>query len=362
MRRISIRMRALIAVVVAIAIIAGVVFYLKPRPTVSLLAHFTITGYCHHFSGDGSLIAVYEYPPNYKGPNGVQYSTGQSIYDAKLGTVRLRLPSVKDAILFSSDSTFAAVPGKGVYDLRSGQLLLALGSDGYSFSPDSRFVATSADGVYELASSKRVVSAKGPLYWFSPDSRFVADSAGGVYELASGNQVVAVKDSSWVAFSHDSRFAALISNEAGDAVYDLTTGRQMFSAPRDKAFGTNAYFTPDGKYLTVENDGIYRVATGEKIVQTGALSFTANSAMAATAYGIFDLAAGKRLFPETLATWTTAYSKFSSDGKVAVILTYEPPASPNDAIITTVFDIPSRKTLFQISNASGGQSLFRRDT
>jgi hypothetical protein len=59
-----------------------------------------------------------------------------------------------------------------------------------------------------------------------------------------------------------------------------------------------------------------------------------------------------------VAKGSTAYSKFSSDGKFAAILTYEPPATANDAIITTIFDLASRKTVFQIRTPPEGRVYF----
>src|SRR5579862_5036852 len=112
MSRIPIRIRAFITVVVVIAVVAGVIFYLKSRPTVSLHNLFSVTGNCYRFSDDGSLIAAYDFSSNYTGLGGP--AVGQSIYDAKLGTVRLHLPSVVNAISFSSDAAFVGAPGKGI--------------------------------------------------------------------------------------------------------------------------------------------------------------------------------------------------------------------------------------------------------
>lgn len=319
-----------IASIVVIAMITGIIIYIKSRPAVSLRSLFSTAGDCSKFSEDGSLIDVYQYPPNYFGRGLGGPAIGQSIFDAKLGSVVLALPSVTGWISFSSNSAFVGVPGKGIYDLHSSQLVLPLGSRDY---------------------------------WFSPDSRFVVASAGGVYEFASGKQLVSLKDpASTVAFSPDSRYVAIIGSGNVDAAYDLKTGQQIYSAPRDKDVGTNAYwnafFSADGKYLNVASDGIYEMAAGRKIIPTGVLSFSPDSSLAATAIGLFDLASGQRIFPETLAEGTTAYSKFSSDGKTAVILTYEAPARPTDAIITTVFDIASRKTIFQIRTPGEGRDYF----
>jgi hypothetical protein len=311
--------------VVVVAVVAGVVVYYKSRPSVTLRTLFSVNAYCSHLSADGSLVDVFEHQPDdhFRLP-----PIGQSIYDTKLGTVRLALPSVSQPIVFSLDSAFAGVANKGIYDLRSGQLILSLHSKDYSFSPDSRFVIAWMDGVYELPSGRQVVSANGL---------------------------------SATAFSADNRYVALIGTD--DSVYDLSTGQQVFSAPTGKGVRTwvslsPATFSPDGNYLSVESDGIYQVATGKKVVQTGAFSFNVNSAIVATALGVFDLASGNRIYPETLANDTTAYSKFSSDGKIAVILTYEPPARPTDAIITTVFDIQARKIVFQIRTPPEGRVYF----
>ncbi len=325
MRRIPIRIRTLIAIIVAIAFIVGAVFYIKSRPVVALRTLFTLPGYCNYFSKDGSLIVVHES----LGPG-----SGISINDTKFGTALLHLSPLpsgtslgSSGISFSSDSAFVGASKKGIYDLRNGQLALALSSDSYWFSPDSRFVATSADGVYELASGKKVVSVDGSIQ--------------GV-------------------FSHDSHYVALVGDRVGATVYDLTSGQRVFSDPRQKQSGVAASFSPDGKYLAVVNDGLYQVATGKVIVQTSDIVFTSDSALAGTLNGVFDLTSGKRILPETMAKDSDmASSYFTNDGQYAVIQTIESATTPSgDVQITTVYDIQTRKPLIQIKAPDNGKLIY----
>ena len=327
MGRIPIRIRSLIAVIVAIAVIAGIVFYIKSRPTVTLRTLFSLPGYCDHFNEDGSFIVIRD---------SLAQTSDQSINDTKFGTLRLQLSSLLSgyspsshlpySISFSSDSAFVGAPGKGIYDLRKGQIVLALSSEHYWFSPDNRFVATSADGVYELPNGKNVVSANGSIQ---------------------------------AAFSHDSHYVALIGDAVGDTVYDLINGQQVFSDPREKWFGSAASFSPDGRYLAVDNDGLYQVATGKKIAQTSHTVFTSDSALAGTTNGVFDLTSGKRILPETMAKDSdAAYSVFSTDGQRVNIETSESTDSSHQVIVRTVYDIPTRKPLIQIKSPDNGHISF----
>ncbi len=302
---------ALVTIVVGIVTIIAIISYLNSRPTVALRTLLTLHGACDTLSPDWSLIAA----------------SGQ-IYDATTGQVRLTLKPSDMQVSFSPDSAYVAAAGDGVYDLRSGQFLFPSVPSGanypyYSpqFSPDNKYVEMPYDGVYELPGGKKIGPANGFM---------------------------------GAEFSPDSRYAAIVP----DGVYDLATGQQVF-AIHGPVNGEVGQFSPDGKYLAVVRDGLYQVDTGKLIARTGNITFTPDSSLAATTNGVFDLTTGKRILPETMANDSDlARSTLSSDGKRVLVEQIETPESQQDVMVLTVYDIPSRKSLFQIKKQNGKRLIF----
>ena len=98
-------------------------------------------------------------------------------------------------------------------------------------------------------------------------------------------------------FSPDSHFIADISY-----IYDFTSGVLHYSRtvdPRGEGPTESFRFSPDGQWFAAKNNGLFAVATNERVFafQTGSFAFSPDSRYFAVAQdGVYEAATGERLF------------------------------------------------------------------
>lgn len=202
-----------------------------------------------------------------------------------------------NSIVISPGGTLAAVEHLGLYRLDTGERLYAVGG-APKFSADGRYVASDYLGVYDIANDRVLRNARSSEEYlaFSPDGRLIAgrglqgDSAY-VMDIQTGETILedeSGRDFDEAKFSDNSSMLAI----AGVGVYVIPYGEfyiegdvgttfdsyglfvaggsivvdvlakltlLQFEAPR------RAFFTPDGEYLAVENEGVYDMTTKELV-------------------------------------------------------------------------------------------------
>jgi hypothetical protein len=250
---------------------------------------YIIPGICGSFSPDSTLLGIPQM--------GVyDLATGEQKFPFLVSAPQINIED--DRTEFSSDGRYVLVPGDGVYDVESGERLFTLWRDAI-FSPDSRFVAIMTEndavqmydlqqqavhfqidrvatlgrnaasfsldnrwvgisykGVYDLATGEQVIRNGVGGGIFSPDNQYVMSGAtGGVYMLPSGEQIAHISIAAG-NFNSDSTLVA-----ASEGVYSLPSGDKLFSIDHKKSL-----LSPDGQYLLVDDDGIYRVDTWERVL------------------------------------------------------------------------------------------------
>lgn len=200
-------------------------------------------------------------------------------------------------IVISPGGTLAAVEQLGLYRLDTGERLYAMGG-APKFSADGRYVAANYMGVYDIANDRLLRNARSSEEYlaFSPDGRLIAGrglQGTGAYlmDIQTGETILqdeSGREFDEAKFSDNSASLAIagvgviavpykafyiegdvgttfdhtgIFNAGGSIVVDVLAKLTLlqFEAPR------RAFFTPDGDYLAVENEGVYDMTTKELI-------------------------------------------------------------------------------------------------
>jgi WD40 repeat protein/tRNA A-37 threonylcarbamoyl transferase component Bud32 len=194
-----------------------------------------------------------------------------------------------------------------LWDAQTGQEVLTLKGHtnavyGVAFSPDGRRVATASWGgsakVWDAATGKGLLTLmghvwKGRLIWvssvaFSPDGRLLAtgghDCTAKVWDAGTGKELLTLKGHGFVvkgevyngevtsvAFSPDSRRLATGSYDHTAKVWDLATGKELFSlAGHPAGRVTSVCFSPDGRRLATASEDktakVWDADTGKELL------------------------------------------------------------------------------------------------
>lgn len=193
---------------------------------------------------DGSLIGV----------------AGDGVYEVGTWTKRF---AVDGYVTFSPNGQYALVERGADIDIietTTGQLVFEPYSSG-RFAPDSRLFTTYDHGVYDIATRTQVYPTN-DLAIFSPDMQFFAVRDEGMYSAATGELLYPITGPVYdYNFSPDGQLVALLSM----GVLEIATGEyaEQFAG---NAFGGYFAFDPTNRYMVSAGNGVYEIATGEKVV------------------------------------------------------------------------------------------------
>jgi WD40 repeat protein/DNA-binding SARP family transcriptional activator len=190
------------------------------------------------------------------------------VYSVPRGGRGLALPS--SGGLFATGSEEGDVAAT-LWDLETGRRLRDLigpegGSLDVAVSPDGRLVATTHDDgtvrVWVTATGQELHllrSHEGPVSTatFSPDGRWLAtggvDATVRVWDMATGTEEMTLTGHDWVvnstAFSPDGSRLASGSEDTTARVWDLSTGRTLFTLRGHQWGVTGIDFSPDGTHI-----------------------------------------------------------------------------------------------------------------
>jgi hypothetical protein len=228
---------------------------------------------------------LFSLPPNTSGfasgprfsPDSTMVTGLDGIYAVPSGEKILSWDQQRPGTFFSPDNRYVVVLGDGVYNLETGERFFATDPEPdqydphYTFTRDGSRLALKSDGFYDMTTGARLFNLPGDFV-FNADESMIATDFGGLYYTATGERVVDAPsglyppnlnpDSTLAAISNGDVFSE--DDERVGAVYDLATGEELFTYQ-----GINAIFSPSGEYLTVVADGVYEVATGERLYALG---------------------------------------------------------------------------------------------
>jgi hypothetical protein len=225
------------------------------------------------------------------------------------------------AAFFSPDSRYVMLFGDGVYDLETGERYFATDTDYEFYDPHNTFtrdgsrLALKGDGFYDMTTGTLLVNLPGD-FSFNADETMISTTFGGLYYTATGEPVVdAPSGFNMPALNPDSTLAAISNgdvlseeDEQIGAVYDLATGEERFTYN-----SIYAEFSSSGAYLIAGRDGVYTVATGERLYELGENEgFTMHPTQdryVIGGQGVYDLASRELIY-----SLTGTYATFSDDG------------------------------------------------
>jgi hypothetical protein len=196
-------------------------------------------------------------------------------------------------VVVSPDGTLAAVEDIGLYRLDTGERLYAIGG-APKFSADGRYVASDYLGVYDIANDRLLRNARSSEEYsaISPAGRFIVsrglqDTGAFVFDLQTGETILedeADHGFDDAKFSPSGRLLAI----AGLGVFEMPSGALLIEGDVGTTFSPQeihvaggtvvvdlladeivltfdearpAFFTPDGRYLAVESEGVYDITT-----------------------------------------------------------------------------------------------------
>jgi WD40 repeat protein/DNA-binding SARP family transcriptional activator len=289
------RLRGVVAVLTAAALVAGVLSVLaldqraqaREERRVALargLAAASVANLADN--GERSVLlaleALREAPPGAARDDALE-----ALHRAVVASrVLLRVPGLGGSLDWSSDGKLFVTEGKegsgvvDVRDARTGDRVRSFhGHDAdvnlAVFSPDSALLATSADdGTLKLWEARtgrlrRAFTHSGGQVWgvsFSPEGRMVAASwypdRVVVHDVGTGRVVRAVTQrdlSLSTSLSRDGRLLAIATSTGGAPVVDLRTGGTAFVVDKGAAL-LDVDFSPDGRWIsTTSFDATVRV-------------------------------------------------------------------------------------------------------
>lgn len=272
-----------------------------PISVSNLTPGYALKGKCGNFSPDSKLVVV----------------SHQGVYDVASGKQRFPFQGINPH--FSPDGTLVAVYNDGVYEVATGKRRFSLSlpdsrdlqsslrisdnirytKDFLLFSSDNQLLAVFEDGVYETASGRKLYSITRDAT-FSPDSRLI-DTNGGIRDARTGAMIAELEGGA--QFSPDGSVVAI----RGKGVYDTVNFIQLFPLRpvvwRDiggmdpyspKSIADNGFtdFSPDSKLLAVSGEGVFEIATREKLFnlrQAGFVHFSPDGKLVSNETFVYDI-------------------------------------------------------------------------
>ncbi|MBL7809119.1 MAG: WD40 repeat domain-containing protein [Saprospiraceae bacterium] len=262
-------------------------------------------------------------------------------------------------VTFSPDGKSIATGASGdyvnkaqIWDLETGKTTLTLsvsddGIDCLAFSPDGKRLATGSKGVFksnvviwDLETGNSTLNLKGGMeditsLAFSPDGKFLATGAGInstngtlLWNLQSGKIVHKLLHTGiyGVAFSPDGKFIATASSDQSAKIWDVATGKSIFTLLGHTNLINSIAFSPDGK-----------------CVATGSWDYTIK---------IWDIDQ-RRSLPQIGETKYIYGLAFSPEGKHLGVTSAGGHAK--------IWDLDSGKNVFQIEDNNYGSIAFSSD-
>lgn len=215
---------------------------------------------------------------------------------------------------FSSAGNYVVIDKDGVYDLANQRKIFDIEHEGLvvRFSSDEQYAISADDGVYRLIDGEKLFDIEG-FGSFSPNNTYIV-SWKAVHRLSDGAKVLDIPDYAPWQFSLDNNLIAV--DEVG--VYNLNTGEKVMPITAD------AVFSPDGLYVAVSRDGLYRLSDQTKRFDiAGSLpKFSEDSAFLYTSGGYTDfddLGSVYRVSDGHRLLSFDYYAKLSSDGLYAAV-------------------------------------------
>jgi hypothetical protein len=164
-------------------------------------------------------------------------------------------------------------------------------------SPDGAYILS--DGLYRVSDGRFFEQFDNA--YFSPDGRYLVQRRDGVYRIHDLLQVVPIRSE-----------RIMIAN--GEHV--VITGNVGFSDNGEYVTITGAgRYREESDSPSADGYGVFRLSDGKQIVESDSLviSFSSDSAYAATQEGIFRLSDGEKLFQITSPSGGIAHPQFSPD-------------------------------------------------
>jgi WD40 repeat protein/serine/threonine protein kinase/DNA-binding XRE family transcriptional regulator len=271
-----------------------------------------------------------------------------------------------------------------IWDASSGKELISLpasaerGVNGVAFSPDGKYVVTAGGDkiarVWEIASGKEILTLKGhadrvQYARFSPDgTRIVTSGSDGtarIWDRSSGIELITLAEEAgvqtlWASFSPDGSQIVTANTDYAQGwgtVWDLATGKKIFTLPGNATIVRCAIFSPDGKYIVITGDDqtakLWDAQTGQKLTtfyghtdSVASASFSPDGSRLATAsidrhVKIWDVATGRELFDIAGHSRDLNTVAFSPDGRQIVTASLDTTAkvwnvAPSRELLTLV--------------------------
>lgn len=158
--------------------------------------------------------------------------------------------SITGAGWYREEALSQSTEGYGVFRLSDGAQIIESDSFNITFSPNGDY-ASVQEGIFRLSDGSQLF--EGGCTIFSPNGEFVYRYPDGVYRLNDGVQIIATEDDnefpcqSEAVFSPDSQYF-LLSNEG---VYEVASGQKLYAINYHWVYGHLSYFTDNNQYLIV---------------------------------------------------------------------------------------------------------------
>lgn len=181
------------------------------------------------------------------------------------------------------------------------------------FSANNQYIATASGGIYEVATGV-LLFANQTHVKFSSDSELFADEATGNVINLETEAVEFTTVANRSNFVQDDQYLVVDA----DGVYDVATGEKLYS------IAGRARFSPTLDYLLVDGTGVLELATGDVVLPSdtdmGNAIFSQDDAYIFLVNGsVFEISTGIKLFTTQLGEFSVSHAAFSPNSEFVAV-------------------------------------------